>query len=141
MTGSASGFGALARWDLAGGGGGTDSPLDPTLGVPDPTSSNGALFDSSSGAFAAFAVDLSTLPKIVVIPSLTFFPAALPIALPAAEAPTSVIVCAPTIAATNGMINKIRRIQYLIWQRNIASRRENTGEIPYPVEKNTYAPP
>jgi hypothetical protein len=77
---------------------------------------------SSAGAagFAAFFVVLSTLPKIAVIPSLTFLPAALPIALPAAEAPTSVIVWPSTIPATsNGIINKIGRIQYLIRQRNI----------------------
>jgi hypothetical protein len=78
---------------------------------------------SSAGVFAAaFDVVLSTLPKMAVIPSLTFFPAALPIALPAAEAPTSVIVCALAIAtASSGIMNKIRRMQYLIRQRNIPS--------------------
>jgi hypothetical protein len=59
---------------------------------------------------------LSTFPKIELIPSLTFFPAALPIAPPAAEAPTSVIVCAPANPAASKKI--IPRMQYLIWQRN-----------------------
>src|SRR5580704_6799195 len=74
-----------ARCPAAGGGGGTDSPppdpTDPpdTLGAPGPTSSSGAPFELSSCVdFAAFAVVLSTLPKIDVIESLTFFPAALP---------------------------------------------------------------
>src|ERR1700722_5172532 len=121
ISGNGGGAGlALARCPAGGGGGGTDSPAD-TTGAPVPTSSSGALFELSSGGFAAFAAVLSTLPKIAVIPSLTFLPAALPIALPAAEAPTSVIVWAPTVAATrNGITKKIRRIQYLIWQRNIA---------------------
>src|SRR5580704_13589497 len=117
------GFATLARC-AAGGGGGTDSvPPPDSFTTPGPTSSSGVAFElSSAGVFAAaFPAVLSTLPKIAVIPSLTFFPAALPIALPAAEAPTSVIVWAPTVAATrNGITKKIRRIQYLIWQRNIA---------------------
>jgi hypothetical protein len=87
------GFAALARCPAGGGGGGTDSTPPPdTLNVPGPTSSRGAAFELSSDVLAAFDVVLSTFPKIAVIPSLTFFPAALPIALPAAEAPTSVIV-------------------------------------------------
>jgi hypothetical protein len=128
ISGSGSGAGAFAtaRRPAGGGGGGTDSlppPLPPStdaFGAPGPTSSSGAAFELSSGDFAAFAVVLSTLPKIAVIPSLTFFPAALPMALPAADAPTSVIVWAPATAANRtGITNKIRRMQYLIWQRNI----------------------
>jgi hypothetical protein len=96
------------------------------LGTPGPTSRRGADFELSSGVFAAFAVVLSTFPKIEVMPSLTFFPAALPIALPAAEAPTSVMVWALARDATKtGITNKIRRIRYLIRQRNIP----NSGVI------------
>jgi hypothetical protein len=101
IASAAAGF-AAARCPPAGGGGGTDSPPevppdppDPAaaLGVPGPTSISGAAFELSSCVdFAAFAVVLSTLPKIDVIESLTFFPAALPMALPAADAPISVIV-------------------------------------------------
>src|SRR5271165_3600420 len=111
------GFATLVRCPDAGGGGGTDSAPPPTFTTTaGPTSSKGALFELSSGGFAAFPAALSTLPKIAVIPSLTFFPAALPIAPPAAEAPTSVIVCAPANPAAS--TNKIPRIQYLIWQRS-----------------------
>jgi hypothetical protein len=122
VSGMAAGFATLARCPEAGGGGGTDSGA-PALAlgpftVAGPTSSRGALFELSSGGFAAFPAALSTLPKIAVIPSLTFFPAALPIAPPAAEAPTSVIVCADANPAASK--KKIPRIQYLIWQRNTA---------------------
>jgi len=108
--------GLAARCPAAGGGGGTESaPPGPFTTTAGPTSSRGALFELSSGVFAAFPAALSTFPKIPVIPSLTFFPAALPIAPPAAEAPTSVIVCAPANPATSK--RKSPRIQYLIWQR------------------------
>ena len=119
-SGMAAGFATLARCPDAGGGGGTDSgaPGPGPFTVAGPTSSRGALFELSSAGFAAFAAALSTLPKIAVIPSLTFFPAALPIAPPAAEAPTSVIVCAHANPAASK--KKIPRIQYLIWQRNTA---------------------
>ncbi len=51
-----------------------------------------AVFAAASGlpCLAASAVRLSTLPKIAVIPSLTFFPAAPPVAPPTAAAPYSV---------------------------------------------------
>ena len=83
---------------------------------PDPLP---AAVRSSNYPPAASPLSLPPCPpcrRSQVIPSLTFFPAALPIALPAAEAPTSVIVCAPASPAAS--TNKIPRIQYLIWQRS-----------------------
>src|SRR5579884_347965 len=69
----------------------------PPASVPGPTSITGAgaaaLFDLP-GALAAAAVCWLTLPKMFVMPSLTFLPAALPAVPPAAAAPNSVMVCA-----------------------------------------------
>ncbi len=136
----AAGFAALARWPDAGGGGGTDSgPPGPFTTTAGPTSSSGALLELSSGGLAAFPVALSTLPKIDVIPSLTFFPAALPIAPPATVAPISVIVCAPANPATS--TNKIPRIQYLIWQRSTRLRAEPQAKYLMRMSKNSSPPP
>ena len=91
--------GAVAAWraDGIGGGGGTESGCrDWTFGTPGPTSRIGSsssflLGGEGTSTPAALEVCLSTLLKILVSPSLTFFPATPPTDPPAAAAAASVI--------------------------------------------------
>src|SRR5437016_4616570 len=107
----------------------TGNPVPTTPGLTESRGATGFVAAGfGAGDAAAAVVRWSTLSRMLVTPSLTFFPAAPPATLPVAAAPTSDRVwhIAPDTTAT---INKINRIGHLRSDHNKVFLGDPTGPL------------